>query len=660
MKSKNPMSRFKCRIITLLFCFLSLTSFADNANKVLIISSYNSDCQWSNTIIDALNVRLKKVYQGVELNIEYLSSELFVKTDNWTSKMEVILDNYQETLPLAIVFISDEAWLAYNSANTERFKEVPLLLCAVKPHTIDVKKYIQKKNSLKFSDFQLTAEVMKRHNATGVLREMNVSGYIDLMLKMLPQMDRLALVTDSRFYGIYTRILFEEEVKKQNPEYPVEYLDARFIQTDSLLRRLPEITQNTGVLMTSWLTGGHGFEYSKDYIYKKMASELKTPIFITNNIGIRKGYFIGGYFNRAAFWGEEAGEMLLAIIGGKSPKEIAPVTAKDEQCYINWWVMHKFNLSEKNIPENVVYLNRPEFILEKYKVLMSIIALILTILIASYVYTLRSYLRLRRAQKETLRAIEETTAVNEQLRGIRQHLIEALKKAEESDRLKSAFLANMSHEIRTPLNAIVGFSELTTTAEDAAERVELASIIQRNSDLLLQLISDILDLSKIESGIVQLTCEETSFDSICRDVVTSLHGKCAPQTTLSFIQPEQSIIGYTDQSHLMQVLVNLVGNAIKFTPSGSIEIGYFAYSDNMVEFYVKDTGLGISEEQISIIFDRFVKVNNYIEGTGLGLAICKTMVKILGGNIGVESELGVGSRFWFRIKKEIKSSCHSS
>lgn len=650
------MTRFKYWILTLLLCFVGLTAFAENANKVLIISSYGSDYQWSNSIVDALNIRLKKIYPGIELNIEYLSSELFVKTDNWTSKMEVILENYQETLPLAIVFVSDEAWLAYNSTNTERFKEVPLLLCAVKPHTIDVEKYTQKKNSLKLSDFQPTTEVMKHYNATGVLREMNISGYIDLMLEMLPQMDRLALVTDSRFYGVYTRILFEAGAKKHCPAYPVEYLDARFVQTDSLLRRLPAITKNTGVLMTSWLTGEHGFEYSKDYIYKEMASELKAPIFITNNIGIEKGYFIGGYFNRADFWGEAAGEMLLAIVGGKSPKEIAPVTLKDEQCYINWRVMNKFNLSEKNLSENVVYMNRPESILGKYKVEISIIVLILTVLVASYIYTLRSHLRLRSAQKETLSAIEETTAANEQLRKIRQHLIEALKKAEEADRLKSAFLANMSHEIRTPLNAIVGFSELITTAEDDAERVELAPIIRRNSDLLLQLISDILDLSKIESGTVQLTCEETSFDSICCDVVTSLHDKCTPLTTLSFIRPEQSIMGYTDQNYLTQILVNLVGNALKFTRSGSIEVGYFPGEGHMVEFYVKDTGVGIPQEQIGIIFDRFVKVNNYIEGTGLGLAICKTMVTILGGSIGVESELGVGSRFWFRIKKEMNPS----
>ncbi|MEF9932179.1 MAG: hypothetical protein RR770_07775, partial [Bacteroidales bacterium] len=211
-----------------------------------------------------------------------------------------------------------------------------------------------------------------------------------------------------------------------------------FITTDSLLTQLPNITPNTGLLLTSWLTGKHGFEYSKDYIYKEMSERLKTPIFITNNIGLEKDYFLGGYFNNAEFWGEETGLMLLAIINGKSPREIPPIIKKDEQCYINWHTLRKFDLSPDNFPDNTIYKNRPESLFEKYRIQISFIILIFIILVIAYILTLQSHLRLRKAQKRALQAIAETNAVNEQLMEARKNLIIALNKAEESDRLKSA------------------------------------------------------------------------------------------------------------------------------------------------------------------------------------------------------------------------------
>lgn len=654
MKLYNPTISLKLLVLIVFFCFVNVNAFSFSSNKVLIISSYGSDYQWSNSIMDGVNTKLKSTYPGIELNIEYLSSELFANPDSWMLKMNAIIDSYQETLPLVIIFISDEAWMAYNSVNTDKFRDVPILLCAVKPHTIGMRDYCDNINNLQLSDFSSTLEVMKDYNASGVLREMNVSGYIDLMAKVVPKMDRLALVTDKRFYGVYTKLIFEEEIKKNHPNYPVEYIDARFVKTDSLLKNLPKITSNTGLLLTSWLTGEHGFEYSKDYIYKEMAAELKTPIFITNNIGIEKGYFLGGYFNRAAFWGEEIGTMLLEVIGGKNPRDIQPVTMKDDQCYINWKVLHKFDYSEMDFPNNVVYLNRPEQFFEKYKIQVLFGIAIFVVIIVAYVYILRSHLRLQRAQKQTLQAVAQTTIANEKLREISKNLIVALKKAEESDRLKSAFLANMSHEIRTPLNAIVGFSELITTAENDDERADLANIIKRNSDLLLQLISDILDISKIEAGILSFTYAPVDLNAICHNAVTSMQFKCEEGVILTFTKPKQVIVATTDQNRLMQVLVNLISNAIKFTNKGSIEVGYQSYDENLVEFFVKDSGVGITSDNLAHIFDRFVKLDSYKEGTGLGLSICKTIVETLGGQIGVESECDKGSRFWFRIRKNME------
>lgn len=616
-------------VYVLLFCCISIKASPKTSNKVLIISSYGADYQWSNSIIDCINLKMQQSCPGIELNIEYLSSELFVKTENWKLKLQTMLDAYQDATPLAITFISDEAWLTYNSLDTEQFKDIPLLLCAVKPHTIHIDKYSSNLTNLQLSDFSQTLDVMKQYNATGILREMNIDGYINLMQNTIPGMSGMVLVTDNRFYGIYTRLVFEERIKEKYSNYPVEYLDARAIKTDSLLKRIPAITVKTGVLLTSWLTGEHGFEYSKDYIYKEMASILKTPIFITNNIGLEKGYFLGGYYNKADYWGEKAGDMLVDIIRKNSAKDISPIIEKDEQCYINWNTLHKFTLSADNLPNNAIIINNPESVFKKYKVQISVIVFVFILILIIYIYTLQSHLKLLETRK---------------------NLVIALNKAEESDKLKSAFLANMSHEIRTPLNSIVGFSGLIATAETEEEREEFLFIIKRNNDLLLQLISDILDISKMESGTLSFYYQTTDMNSVCNDIITTLKPRCREGVELLFIPPQENMIIITDQNRLTQVFINLVNNSIKFTESGSIEIGYYPYDTELIECYVKDTGIGIPQEQTQNIFNRFVKLNNYIEGTGLGLPICKTIVEILGGEIGVESQVGHGSIFRFRIK----------
>ena len=229
-----------------------------------------------------------------------------------------------------------------------------------------------------------------------------------------------------------------------------------------------------------------------------------------------------------------------------------------------------------------------------------------------------------------------------------QQLKELKEKAELSDRLKSAFLANMSHEIRTPLNAIVGFSGLLVDTEDMEERCEYIKIVQENNDLLLQLISDILDLSKIEAGTFEFTYGETDVNMLCEDIVRSSQIKVPQGVELVFDPHPSDCTVISDRNRLHQVISNFVNNALKFTSSGSIHVGYEKKEEG-VEFYVSDTGIGISKEQLTHIFERFVKLNSFIHGTGLGLSICKSIVEQLGGVIGVDSEEGKGSRFWFTI-----------
>ena len=233
-----------------------------------------------------------------------------------------------------------------------------------------------------------------------------------------------------------------------------------------------------------------------------------------------------------------------------------------------------------------------------------------------------------------------------QLKETEQMLIKAKEKAEEADRLKSAFLANMSHEIRTPLNAIVGFSSMLEEAEDQEEKHQYITIIEDNNKLLLQLISDILDLSKIEAGTFDIIPERVNAKQLCNDLFQAMQMKTSPQVELRLKDNLPELTFISDKNRLYQVLLNFVTNALKFTSEGSITIDY-KIDGNEVKFSVQDTGMGVEPEKQEAIFTRFVKLNSFIPGTGLGLPICQSIVTQLGGKIGVESEPGRGSCFWF-------------
>lgn len=218
--------------------------------------------------------------------------------------------------------------------------------------------------------------------------------------------------------------------------------------------------------------------------------------------------------------------------------------------------------------------------------------------------------------------------------------------AQQADKLKSAFLANMSHEIRTPLNAIVGFSELLQTTEDPDMRKEFMEIISNNNELLLRLIGDILDLSKIESGLLELKPEVFDLAAAFKETFTALKQRCTnPEVEFLEFSPYESCKVRLDRNRVVQVGINFITNAIKHTSKGHILMGY-DYVDGGIKLHVEDTGCGIPQDKHDKLFQRFAKLDDFTQGTGLGLAICKAIIDAHGGKIGVESEVGKGSTFW--------------
>lgn len=230
-------------------------------------------------------------------------------------------------------------------------------------------------------------------------------------------------------------------------------------------------------------------------------------------------------------------------------------------------------------------------------------------------------------------------------------LREAKEKAEEANRLKSAFLANMSHEIRTPLNAIVGFSEMICQTNDSQEKAEYMKIVATNNKLLLQIIGDIFDLSKIEAGTMGFDYSLVDVNEVMDNAYVRACGdNHNPDLQILFTDREVHCTMETDRKRLLQVLNHLVENAIKFTPQGLISIGYrYEREKEELHFFVKDTGIGIASDKAEKVFERFVKLNSFVNGTGLGLSLCQTIVGRLGGTMGVQSKEDEGSYFWFNL-----------
>lgn len=228
-----------------------------------------------------------------------------------------------------------------------------------------------------------------------------------------------------------------------------------------------------------------------------------------------------------------------------------------------------------------------------------------------------------------------------------QNLITAKNKAEEADKLKSTFLANMSHEIRTPLNAIVGFSELLTETDDAEEKFEYKQLIETNSEILLKLIGDILDLSKIEVGSIDINRQKLNLCQLCDELYRSFQRRIKnPKITLKLINPYTKCVANFDKYRFMQIFTNFATNAIKYTPQGEIVMGYECMP-GQVRIYVKDSGIGIPEEKKNRIFSRFEKLDTFAQGTGLGLSICKAIADATGGEVGFKSKANIGSEFWY-------------
>ena len=612
----------------LLFEGLLSPMLADNGKsdkEILVLNSINFNLPWARNFYWYVHDVLQE--QGITARAESLS----VPALQDTMEVNAVIEHLRQKYPLppaAIVIIGDPGWIVCRPLFDDLWKDVPVIITNSRdrlPATLDI---LLSHASLNETNSVPAQEWRKGYNLTTLKQHYYVKETVELIYSLIPDMDRLAFISDDRYISEETRGDVKEAVEKHFPNLPLELLSTTHLSTEMLLDTLRSYKANTGIIYYSWFES-HNKEdnnYLFDHIQDVISNFTPSPLFLLSSEDLSNNTFAGGYYVSAESFGQSLLEILYRILDGEQARNIPETTGGKENAYLCYPVLEEHNIPSYRYPKAAVYINQPQSFFQQHKVEILVCIAILVILVTAITYYIRI---LRKAYSRSS---------------------EAMEKAEQANQLKSAFLANMSHEIRTPLNAIVGFSNMLPEVDDREEMREYTDIIETNTNLLLQLINDILDMSKIEAGTFDFCPALIDVNQTMEEIEQSMQLRLKNDAvTFTFCERLPECMLYIDKNRLMQLLSNFIVNAIKFTKSGSIRMGYRMKDINTIYFYVSDTGCGMSPEQCRHVFERFVKYNPFIQGTGLGLSICHMIVEHLKGEIGVNSEEGKGSTFWFTL-----------
>ena len=600
---------------------------------ILIVTSYNPETR---SISDNLSAFMDEYRQrGGKYTpiIESMNCKNLSEAYLWKSRMASILGKYKgKNRPSLVILLGQEAWSAYISQDTEIAKKTPSICGMVSVNglvlpddSIDTRVWEPESKNIytDFGDYNIVA---------GYVYEYDVDKNIELMRRFYPDMRRVAFISDNTYGGLSMQALVKKEMEKY-PDLETIWLDGRtetFMEVSERMRRLP---QNTCVLLGTWRVDCTESYVIGNTTYMLRDANPTLPVFTIASVGLGH-WALGGYTPEYHAVGKNIGAVTYDFLDKGDREGVDLVTIPGNYTF-DIKRLHEFKLDSLNLPQGAVLVNKTPSLYEQYKYWVIGVVSAFMFLIACFLIAIYYIIRINHLKHHLEVSGEE--------------LLVAKEKAEESNRLKTAFLANMSHEIRTPLNAIVGFSSVLVSDDSSpAEKEQYCDIIQKNSDLLLHLINDILDISRMESGKIKFVWEECDVVELCQTALSTAEYGRKTSALFLFETPVASLVIKTDAQRLKQVLINLLSNAAKFTPSGSIKLAIAIDKQHQqLELSVSDTGCGIPSDKSDRVFERFEKLNEYSQGTGLGLAISRLIVENLGGKIWVDKDYTEGARFVF-------------
>lgn len=590
--------------------------------NILYINSYNRQYEWPQQIFSGIKDRFQKEKQNVDITEISLFSKSILSEKDRLSMLESQINAFSLTnFDLIIVSDSEASELVFK-VKSNLFHKIPILLCSVTNFSIH-------------PDFD---------NITFAVKTYSYDKTYLMAKKLFPATDTVYIVTDNSPTGAHHRDISKKQLAPYVNQCVFKYFGHENISVDNMIEFLSNLSDNTLIIWGLWSRDSLMDFKSPSNYFPVFAEASSVPIFSVVDWGLKKTQ-IAGYLTRGYDQGYVVADLAIKLIKD-SVRSLPPQIVKTRGVINNQFI-DKWKISSKSIPDDVKIINpKPTFYQANRTLIVNTltISIIVLLVILSVLFIFLS--KYKKQLIITKKLIKEKDKVTKALENNEIVLKEALSKAEESDRLKSAFLANMSHEIRTPLNAIVGFSNLIAYADSKEETQEYIKVIETNNDLLLQLINDILDLSKIEAGKLDFNMGEINILELLNQILHIFSLRVKNEVFIILDTPECNFTILSERNRLAQVLTNFLSNAIKFTERGSIHLGCKLINEGLY-FYVTDTGKGIAEENISKVFERFSKFDTFSQGNGLGLSISKSIIIRLGGTIGVESVLGKGSTFWF-------------
>lgn len=638
------------QILLALVCMVWTTpTQAEEVHPILIISSYNPDTRNTTQNISEFMEEYKRLGGTAPVIIENMNCKSLPEAPLWKSKMNALLNKYKnENTPKVAIILGQEAWSSYLSQDEPVLKGIPILCGMVSSNAVILPDSSEVLSEWDPESIDIERYISQGHFLSGFLYTYDVNKNIQLIKGLYPTTKNIALVTDNSYGGIALQALVKKDMKTF-PDLNLILLDGRKNNIYTIIEQIKKLPKETAILLGTWRVDVNDGYYVGNATYTMMSSNPTLPAFTLTSTGLSH-WAIGGYIPEYRPIGKDLAKQAIDIQSGKiQQKDLYAINIPNVYTF-DARKLKEFNIDKNILPTNSILINTEGNLFIKYR--FEILLIVACILLIFLLMILLFLFRTNRLKDMLMNSLDQQKIVESELRV-------AKEKAEESDHLKSAFLANMSHEIRTPLNAIVGFSGLLAMAENYEERDEYINIINNNNELLLQLINDILDLSKIEANTLEFVYSDIDINQLLCDIEQTSRLKAADGVQVSFVEKLPHCIIRTDKNRLSQVVTNFINNAIKFTKEGSIYFGY-KHKENNLYFYVSDTGCGIDKDVKDSVFQRFVKLDSFAQGTGLGLSICQMIVHKLGGEIGVDSELGQGSTFWFTLPDTVIEESHVS
>lgn len=614
------------RILSLfVLLFFVLSANAADKKRILLINSYHTNLSWTDSLYYGFNNALKVGEIKAEIYIENLDFKRIRNTNYIDKFTEFIVAKYVPQGVDLIVVTDNDAFNYVKQLKENSFIDVPVVFCGVN-------------NIYSFPE-----------NFAGIIEEVDVTKNIDLIASLHPQLKTLYCVVDQTTTGVIFEKTINEIVSRRKYSFNINVLTNLTIH--ELIAKIGQIDGNSVILFLLYNQDKDGVYLTYEDVLDSVSIHSKVPIYGTWGFYLEHG-IVGGNIISGREHGRQAGEMVVRFFNGVSISKLGTKLGNSKYVF-DYTYMKKHNIGLSQVPRGAVVLNNPFLYLKKNKAEIIFILTIFVILVV-IIYLLLVI------NKSRNKLIEIHKSFNQELKEKNQQIAESLREAEEANSLKSAFLANMSHEIRTPMNAIMGFSKLILLRKEQPKQEfeNFLNIIIDNSQKLLNLINDIIDISKIEVNQLNFNLREFNLVDVLRNCYNNAEverirlEKNELDLNFTFTSGDSQLFLISDPDRIQQVVMNLLNNALKFTEKGSITLKY-EHKGDWVDVHVQDTGVGIDTDNIDVIFDRFRQVENVLTrkygGSGLGLSICKGIITGLGGEIGVNSEVGKGSTFWFRI-----------